>query len=88
MSIFYDNPNHRGKFFKLDTVQDIEKQQHLCQLLSCSLQSLAQCSMVKKNVMGVAQNCEIMGRVKEWGGKTACLPYSLMADMELCETKK
>ena len=25
MSIFYDNPNHREKFFILDTVQDIEK---------------------------------------------------------------
>ena len=24
MYIFYDNPNHRGKFFKLDTVQDME----------------------------------------------------------------
>ena len=25
MSIFYDNPNDRGKFFKLDTVQDMGK---------------------------------------------------------------
>ena len=25
MSIFYENPNHREKFFKLDTVQGIEK---------------------------------------------------------------
>ena len=36
MSIFYDNPNHREKVFKLDTLQYIEKQQHLCQVLSFS----------------------------------------------------
>ena len=29
MSILYENTNHREKFLKLDTVQDIEKQQHL-----------------------------------------------------------
>ena len=34
MSIFYDNPNHSETFLKLDTVQDMEKQQHMCQLFS------------------------------------------------------
>ena len=31
--------------------------------------------------MGVAQNCEIIGRAKGQGGETACTPYYLMADM-------
>ena len=42
MYIFYANPNHRGKFFKLETVQDKKKQQHMCQFLSCCLKFLAQ----------------------------------------------
>ena len=75
MSIFYDNTNNREKFCKLDTVKDIEKQQHMCQLLSCSLQSLSQSSVARKNFMGVAQNCEIIGRAKGQGRETSCPPY-------------
>ena len=88
MSIFYSNPNHRETFFKFDTVQDIEKQEHMCQLFSCSLQYLDQSSVVIKNVMGVAHNCKIMGRAKGQGGETACPPYSWMADMEIREGNK
>ena len=52
MYIFHDNPNHREKVFKLETVQDIEKQQHLCQLLSRSRKYLAQFSVVRKKRHG------------------------------------
>ena len=69
-------------------MQDIEKQQNLYQLLSCPLQSFAQSSVVKKKVIGVAQNCEIMSRAKGQGGETACMPYYGMAYIELHDGKK
>ena len=88
MSIFYDNPNYREFFLTWHCAGERKKQQHMCQFLSCSLQSLDQSSVVRKNVMGVAYNCEIVGRSTGQGGETACPSYYWMADMELHEGKK
>ena len=60
----------------------------MCQFLSCYLQALDQYFVMRKNVMGVARNCESMGRAKWQGGATDCPPYYWMADMEIREGKK
>ena len=52
MSTLYADPNHREKFFKLETFQDVEKQQHMCQVLSCYLQTLYQSFVMRKKRHG------------------------------------
>ena len=87
MSIFYYNPNHREKFLNLILCRTWTKQQHMCQLLSSCLQSLAYFFVTRKKVTGISRNDERIVIAKGHGGKTDYPPHDRMSDMELREGK-
>ena len=63
------------KVFKLDTVQDKEKTTIYVPIVVMLPAILGPIFCDEENVMGVARNCESMGRAKGQGGEMACLPY-------------
>ena len=87
MYILNNNPKHREKFLQLDTVQDIVTKTSV-PIVVMLPSILGPIYVVRKNFMGVAHNCEIMGGAKVQGGETSCPPYYWMSDIKLREGRK
>ena len=76
ISIFYANKKHRERFSKLDTVQNEDKTTTYVPIVVILPATLGPFFVKRKNVVGVARNCERMVRAKVHRVETVCPHHS------------